>query len=57
MLTANGWDFETALHMPLMRVFPIINCIRKRNGGRFGGPDYYERIQLQRDRLRYGTRH
>jgi len=39
-LTERGWTFEYVMALPLARVFGIDCAMRKRMGGKFGGPDY-----------------
>lgn len=40
-----GMTLDDALDIPLCRAYALMNCARKRSGGKFGGPDYYERIK------------
>lgn len=42
-----GMKFEDALATPLATAFGLAACARARNGGKAGGPDYYERIALK----------
>ncbi len=40
-------SIETALDVPLVRLFALEAAARRRNNIPFGGPDYYERHQIQ----------
>lgn len=42
--------FDDAMAMPLARVLAFAACVRARNGGEHGGPDYWERIQFRQIR-------
>lgn len=44
----HGIPFAEAMRTPCVTAFAIVAMIRARNGGEFGGPDYYERIRLRR---------
>lgn len=49
LLVANGWDPHDVLHRhPLSRLFAVAAAIRLRMGGKFGGPDYEERLTIRR---------
>lgn len=37
---------DNALREPISRVFALIACARQRNGGKHGGPDYFERVEM-----------
>lgn len=41
-----GWGLDAALDTPLATAYALVNCARKRNGGKSGGPDYYGRLQM-----------
>lgn len=43
-----GWPFEKAMETPVSRAFGLIAVGRANNGGEAGGPDYYDRIRLER---------
>lgn len=42
-----GVTLEEAMCVPMCRMFGMMACARKRNGGKAGGPDYYERIMVK----------
>ena len=41
-----GWKFGDALATPVATALALVSVARQRNGGKAGGPDYYERIQI-----------
>lgn len=42
--------FDEAMRTPVMRAFALSACARARGGGGHGGPDYFERIAVERMR-------
>lgn len=46
MMSYYGMTFEQALDCPICRCYALLNCMRTRNGGKNGGPDYYERSRM-----------
>jgi hypothetical protein len=47
---AYGWSMERTMRTEMQTVFALLAVCRARVGGEHGGPDYYEKIRL--DRLR-----
>lgn len=45
-----GWSFDEAMQTTVQRACALIAIGRIREGGSHGGPDYYERIRLERMR-------
>lgn len=45
-----GWTFDYAMAMPLQRAVAMMSVARSRKGAAAGGPDYYNRIRLERMR-------
>lgn len=43
-----GWDFDKALRVPLARALALMAVGRANAGCEAGGPDYYNRIRLER---------
>jgi len=43
-----GTTLDEALDVPMCRLFAMIACARRRNGGEDGGPDYYDRMAMPR---------
>ena len=41
-----GWSFDAVLQTPLVRLFALNAARHRRNGGKFSGPDYVERIVI-----------
>lgn len=48
MVSTYGMSFEEAMSMPLSRIYGMLACARVREGGKPGGPDYYERIAIEK---------
>lgn len=43
-----GWSFDEAMAIPLPRALALMAVGRENRGGEAGGPDYYDRIRLER---------
>ena len=43
-----GWSFDAALQTEVQRALALLAVGRKRRGGEMGGPDYYDRIRIER---------
>lgn len=43
-----GWNFDEVMNIEVQRALALIAVGRQRNGGGSGGPDYYDRIRLER---------
>lgn len=52
-----GVTFEEAITTPLSRMFGMMACCRVRNGGKPGGPDYYERKFVEQMKGRKKVKH
>ena len=51
-----GWPFDTVLETPVVRIFALNAARHRRNGGKFGGPDYVERIEVARMKTKEARR-
>lgn len=47
LCNAYGWDLDYALSIPMTRSLALLSVCRYRNGGENGGPDYYERQDIE----------
>ena len=43
-----GWSWEETLRTPVATAYALLAAAHRRNGGKFGGPDYIERIVIAR---------
>lgn len=43
-----GWTFEEAMTTPVARALALVSVGRIRLGGESGGPDYYQRIEIEK---------
>ena len=43
-----GWSWESALETPVATAHALMAAAHRRNGGKFGGPDYIERAVIER---------
>jgi len=43
-----GSSFEHVMAMPIARAYGLMNCYRKRMGGKFAGPDYRTSDTIER---------
>ena len=43
-----GWNFDEVMNIEVQRALALIAVGRQRNGGGSGGPDYYDRIRIER---------
>ena len=46
MCSSYGWSFERAIDTPVARAFALHAANHRRNGGKFGAPDYVERMEI-----------
>lgn len=42
-----GWSFDQAMNVPVARALALVSVGRIRLGGESGGPDYYQRIEIE----------
>lgn len=43
-----GWSFQKAMNTPVARALALVSVGRIRLGGEAGGPDYYQRLEIEK---------